>query len=99
MIKDKYLHQIRETVGRFSSGRDLKFCIYGSSLVKDRFGDVDIGLEGDVEEGDAGKLKELFDNSTLPYFVDVVDFNRVATGFRENVLRGNILWITPSHSN
>jgi len=43
MTKEKYLSQIRDTVHKFSRGRDLKFFIYGSSLVKDRFDDVDIG--------------------------------------------------------
>jgi len=46
MIKEKYLNQIRDTVNTFSRGRDARFFIYGSSLVKERFGDVDIGVEG-----------------------------------------------------
>ena len=99
MIKDKYLKQIHETVDRFSRGRDVKFFIYGSSLVKDRFGDVDIGVEGDVQGVNLGVLREAFEESTLPYFVDVVDFNGVSEEFRNNVKRQETLWLTPSRSN
>lgn len=99
MIKEKYLNQIRDTVHKFNRGKDLHFFIYGSSLVRERFGDVDIGVEGEVHGGAIGALKEEFEESTLPYFVDVVDFSKVSKEFRENVLQQKILWLTRSPSN
>lgn len=77
----------------------MKFFIYGSSLVKERFGDIDIGVEGEVDMRDIGALKEAFEESTLPYFVDVVNFNSVSEEFRENVRKQKIVWLTPSGSN
>ena len=41
------------------------------------------------------KLKEEFTNSTLPYFVDVVNFNTASKAFKENVFNKKIVWIKP----
>lgn len=93
MIKRKYLKKITDTIIRVYPKTDTKFFIYGSSLIKERFGDIDIGVLGDIQGGNINKLKEEFTNSTLPYFVDVVNFNKVSKSFKDNVLNNKILWI------
>jgi predicted nucleotidyltransferase len=94
MIKEKYLKKIAEIINQFK-GRNLKFFIFGSSLIKDHFGDVDIGVMGEVKDEDIYKLKEEFTESTFPYFVNIVNFNKVSESFRNNVFSNKILWITP----
>lgn len=95
MIKRKYLKEITNTIHRIQPSKNTQFFLYGSSLIKERFGDVDLGIVGDVKVGDINKLKEEFTNSALPYFVDVVNFNKVSKTFKENVFNNKIVWIKP----
>lgn len=93
MIKEKYLEQITNQVGLFREDKNLKFFLFGSSLIKDHFGDVDLGVLGDISKQDILQLKEDFENSTLPYFVDVVHFDKTSEEFKNNVFNNKILWI------
>ena len=93
MIKDKYLKKIMEQVDKFSKNKDIEFFIFGSSLKKEHFGDVDLGVKGEIKDSEIRRLKESFDNSTIPYFVDVINFNKVSNNFKENVFNNKVLWI------
>ncbi len=97
MLKEKYLHDISEKIKKIAQDKNLKFFLYGSCLNKDRFGDLDLGVIGEIKKEDIRQLKENFENSTLPYFVDVVNFNNVSSKFKDNVFKNKILWLTPSH--
>ena len=94
MIKTKYLRQIKRKVERFNENNNLKFFIYGSSLTKDHFGDIDLGVIGEINHKTIAMLKDKFDNSTLPYSVDIVNFNKVSKEFKDNVFNNEVLWIT-----
>jgi len=93
MIKDRYLKKITEQVDEFSKNRKVKFFVFGSSLKKEHFGDVDLGVEGEIGNSEIRKLKESFDSSTLPYFVDIINFNKVSDSFKKNVFNNKVLWI------
>ncbi len=93
MIKEKYFKKISANLNRFSKGKKVKIFIYGSSLRQDHFGDVDVGMMGEVNDKDIRGLKEEFENSTLPYFVEVVNFNNVSSKFKNNVFNNEILLI------
>ncbi len=93
MIKEKYFKKISANLNRFSKGKKVKIFIYGSSLRQDHFGDIDIGVMGEVNDKDIRELKEKFEDSTLPYFVEIVNFNNVSGKFRNNVFNNEILWI------
>ena len=67
--------------------------MFGSSVRKERFGDFDIGLMGEVNAPLVRKLKNAFEISTLPYKVDVIDFNKVTNTFKDNVFKNKIVWI------
>lgn len=71
----------------------MQVFIFGSGLKKERFGDIDLGLMGKVKNNDVYKLKEEFEESTLPYSVDVVNFNKVSPEFKNNVMNNEVLWI------
>jgi hypothetical protein len=93
MLKAKYLKQIKNKISRFSYGKKMKIFIYGSSLVKDQFGDIDIGIIGRINNKDIDELKADFEGSIFPYKVDIVDFNKVSAKFKNNVLKDKILWL------
>lgn len=93
MIKDKYLKQIIFNINKLDVGADVKFFIFGSSLRNERFGDIDVGVMGNVEDDKIDELKEEFENSTFPYFVEFINFNKVSKEFKDNVFNNKILWI------
>jgi predicted nucleotidyltransferase len=92
MLAKKYIEKIKKQIDRFANKSKAKVFIFGSSLTREKFGDVDIGLLGDGAEA-ASKIKAGFEDSTFPYFVDVVNFNKVSKEFRDNVFNNKILWI------
>ncbi|MFH1541379.1 MAG: nucleotidyltransferase domain-containing protein [Elusimicrobiota bacterium] len=94
MIKDKYLQMVKNKIKKFNQNKNLKFFIFGSSLVKEHFGDFDLGVIGDVDNKDLVELEEEFTNSTLPYSVDIINFNKVSDEFKKNIFNNKILWIT-----
>lgn len=68
--------------------------LFGSSIQRDRFGDIDIGIMGkDVEDRSIADLQEHFAESTFPCLVDVVNFNTAREPFRSYVLKQPVLWI------
>lgn len=93
MIQEKYLRLIKEKINNIRPEKDLKFFIFGSSLKGDHFGDIDIGVMGGIQDKEIRQLKEEFENSNLPYFVDLINFNQVSKEFRDNVFQDKILWI------
>lgn len=49
---------------------------------------------GNIQDRDLINLKEEFTNSTLPYFVDIINFDNVSEKFKDNVFKQKILWLT-----
>jgi predicted nucleotidyltransferase len=92
MLNSKYLKRITAIIAGTVSGK-IKVFVFGSSLRKEKFGDVDIGIMGEIERSSISKLKEEFENSTLPFNIDVIDFNSVSKTFAENVFNQKVLWI------
>ncbi|MBU1110930.1 hypothetical protein KKB83_04920 [Patescibacteria group bacterium] len=93
MIKDKYLEFITQKINQLTLGKDSEWFIFGSSLNKGHFGDIDLGFMGKINKNELTVLKEEFEESTFPYFIDIIDFNKASKEFRENVFDQNILWL------
>lgn len=77
MIKAKYLSEIKQQVKKVYSKKGASFFVFGSSVNKTNFGDVDLGVMGNVDNKIVRILKENFEDSTFPYKVDVVNFEKV----------------------
>lgn len=92
---DKYLPKIKEVIKNFDQTGKNRYFIFGSSLRKERFNDIDIGVVGASVSGvNVYDLKEKIENTTIPYFVDVVDFDSVRKSFSEYVFNNEtIIWI------
>jgi predicted nucleotidyltransferase len=94
MLKKRYLEKIKSEAKQFAKkNKGVKIFIFGSSLLRKDFGDVDLGISGKVNYRAIAELKENFSASTIPYFIDIVNFNKVSKEFKENVFREKVLWI------
>lgn len=56
--------------------------------------DIDIGLlaDGPLPDELVARLRDAFEESAIPYHVDVIDLARVDAGFRAKVLREGRPW-------
>ncbi|MEK7673505.1 MAG: nucleotidyltransferase domain-containing protein [Patescibacteria group bacterium] len=96
MITDekKYYSSLKnDLLDFFRDNNETQVFIFGSSAKGDQFGDIDVGIMGDITNKKARELKEFFEESNFPFFVDVVNFNEVDEAFKKNVLNNQIIWI------
>lgn len=93
MLKEKYLNQIARIISPVLKDKPVRVFLFGSSARKERFGDCDLGFLGEIADRDMRKIKEAMAESTLPYKVDVVNFNNVSSEFRESVFNQPVIWI------
>lgn len=94
MIQPKYSAQIYRILSKNLEPVPRIF-IFGSSLKTKSFADVDVGLVGEpIAPGQLVQAKEALEESTLPYKVDLVDFNQVNDSFKQEVLNGTVQWLT-----
>ncbi len=93
MIPKKYLDWIKKDLLGFAKDRNIKIFVFGSSVTRSRFGDIDIALEGDITNKEIYELKDYFEDSCFPYFVDIVNLNEVNKSFKENIINNPIIWI------
>ncbi|MCX6734604.1 MAG: hypothetical protein NTZ25_01695 [Candidatus Peregrinibacteria bacterium] len=96
MIQDqtKYFDRLSSHLLEFFGKKDnLKIFIFGSSVKSKKFGDIDVGIMGDVTDAQIRELKAYFEDSNFPFFVDIINFNKVEESFSKNVLTNQILWI------
>lgn len=91
MIQKKYIVRINEIIKTYLP--DTKAFIYGSALYKKKFRDVDIGFINTPDKKKLIHLEEALDTSTLPYFVELVDFSKVKEPFKEEVFKNKVLWL------
>jgi len=93
MLKVKYVSEIKQQVKNVYSKKGASFFVFGSSVNKTNFGDVDLGVMGEVDAKLVRILKENFEDSTFPYKIDIVNFEKVSDKFKDNVFSKKVLWI------
>ena len=95
MISRDQIHKLERTISDFDPSGANRYVLYGSSVREPRFRDIDLGVLGNkVSRKHLSVLREHFYDSTIPYAVDVVDFDEAEGAFRDYVLQNEpILWI------
>lgn len=92
---DWALEEARRVVLDELKGR-AKVVLFGSWAkgTADRLSDIDIGiwLDDDVPSAVLAHLRERFEESDIPYHVDVVDLRETDEAFRDRVLAEGIAW-------
>jgi len=92
---DKYLPRIKEVIKGFDPSLRNRYFVFGSSLRKEKFNDIDIGILGAKNSGiRVSDLKEKIEDTTIPYFIDVVDFDSAQKSFSDYVFNNEkVVWI------
>lgn len=93
---EHYLEELKKLILDYTTGFNIKVYLIGSraSGKAGKTSDVDIALlplESLPEEFIAN-LRELVEESTIPYNVDIVDLSEMDDEFRTQALRGAQLW-------
>ena len=80
-LEDKYVEFIKTTV--LSVLPDVEIFIFGSRTQgkAQKYSDVDIALKGHIQFNDLLKIRGIFENSTFPYKVDIVDLDSLKPDF------------------
>ena len=91
---DAYLENIRRTVMDYFSATPGRVYLFGSwARGTQRCGsDVDIAIDG-ADAGKIGALRELLEESPVPYRVDVVDMRFASESLLREIRKDGIRWI------
>lgn len=75
-----------------------KIYLFGSRAKKTNHpgSDIDIAVDAGfvLDRHLIGDIKEEIENSTIPFFVDVVDLQAVSEQMRDQILKDGVLWST-----
>ena len=81
------LKVIKDTVFSHVDSKKYRVFIFGSRALETstQFSDIDIGIESDSKISPLllFELEEAFEESNLPYMVDIVDFTSVSDKFKQ----------------
>ena len=92
--KKKPEQKIREVIERFLDLKKYEVFVFGSRAdgQAESFSDYDIGVSGksSVSLKTLSLIREAFEESDLPFKVDLVDFSRVSAGFKKQALKRKI---------
>jgi predicted nucleotidyltransferase len=95
-VLQRALDNVRHIVLNHLADRQARVYLFGSCARGDvnRLSDIDVAIEpleplpGSV----LSDIREDLEESTVPYFVDVVDLSTVNSEFRARVLRDGVIW-------
>ncbi|MDO8521803.1 MAG: nucleotidyltransferase domain-containing protein [bacterium] len=95
MTKRRYIDEVKKVVTTFDSRGSNRYFLFGSSVRKEEFKDIDLAVVGNKSSRTRlSELRDLFYDSNIPYKVDVVDFDAADKDFQEYVLHNEpIVWI------
>ena len=95
MTKSTYVKQLKDVVFKFDPQGSNRYFLFGSSVRKKKFHDIDLGIVGNKKSRkNISELRDRFYDSRIPYKIDVVDFDAADSEFREHVLHNEpVVWI------
>lgn len=94
MLDQATLNFLRDTIAKNLDSREYKAFIFGSRVIGNsrKWSDIDLGIIGHtpLPAIKSASLNEIFENSNLPYRVDLVDFTHVTDRFRQLALKNTL---------
>lgn len=96
MLDEGLKKRIRKVADGVLPAGEYKIGIFGSRAVGSpaKYSDVDLAVWGEKPASGMmmGNLREAFEESDIPYLVDVVDLHRTSPKFRDIVLQ-EVIWL------
>lgn len=89
------LDDFKQFLVKFFANKKVKIYLFGSRAKNTYtpYSDIDIAIESqEISNYDISILKEIVEESNLPYKVDIIDLN-VASNLKEVVEKEGIRWI------
>ncbi len=87
MLDEVTIAEIKKIIFQFLNPQESKVFIFGSRATGGgrKFSDIDIGIKSkkQIDSLLLSDIKEAFEESNIPYTVDVVDFSHVSDRFRD----------------
>lgn len=83
-LEQKYIDFIKETVSNHL--KDYKLYLFGSRVKNKakKYSDIDIAIDSaEFTPEKKSQLEFIFEDSTIPYEVDIVDLNKITEKFKE----------------
>ncbi len=93
-LEQKYIDFIKQSVS--SCLKNYKLYIFGSRAKNKarQYSDIDIAIDSSELTGAIKtKLAFIFENSTIPYEVDIVDLNNISDTFK-NIIKQDLIELT-----
>lgn len=94
MLNDSTISEIKKIIFRFLDPKKDRVFIFGSRATGrgKEFSDIDIGVKSDkqIDLLLLSNISEAFDESNIPYIVDIVDFSTISKTF-ENIASEKII--------
>ncbi len=82
-LEPKYVEFIKKTVGNELS--DYKLYMFGSRVKNKakKYSDIDLAIDSqELTDKIKSKLEYIFEDSTIPYEIDIIDLNKVNDSFK-----------------
>lgn len=99
--EEKYISLAKEIVLKYVPKNDYAVFLFGSRAngKSKRTSDIDIGVYGEIELPQMAKinLKDELEESSIPYYVDVIDFKTVSEDFKRIALQSIVVWHNPKN--
>ena len=96
MAQQKVLEQAKALVLKWTTNEPVCVYLFGSRAKGNygKYSDIDLAIlsSGAMPPGLIGRLKCAFEESNIPYSVDVIDLTEVDEQFRNRVISEGILW-------
>ena len=94
MLSSEEQATLRAILNNYVSDQHYKVVVFGSRATGKarKYSDIDLALIGDtaVPPEVSADLSETFENSTLPYTVDIIDFTKASGAFRNEIKKEGV---------
>lgn len=95
MLKDKYLQEIKIIVASELEGKNYELLLFGSRAknTEQNFSDIDLSIRSKekIDRLHLSNLREKFEDSNIPYCIDLVDFIDADAALQASILKEGIL--------
>lgn len=92
-LEKEYITFIKNTVSEYL--KEYKLYIFGSRVKKraKEYSDIDIAIDSqEFSPAIKSRLEFAFEDSTIPYEIDIVDLNNISTRFK-NLIKDDLVQI------